>query len=67
MWRVFVNTVMKESALFCDITQRRAIIVTDVSGQRMGPIFKGQEVLYRSFGTDRLSRNVGTELPPKAA
>jgi hypothetical protein len=45
---------------------------TDVSGQRIGPIFKGQEVQEKKFfsldflaledGTDTLSRNVGKEL-----
>ena len=29
--------------VFWDVTQRR-LIVTDVSGQRIGPIFKGQTV-----------------------
>jgi hypothetical protein len=33
-----------KSALFWDITQRRVIIVTDVSGQRSGPTFKGREI-----------------------
>jgi hypothetical protein len=30
------------SAVFWDITRRRVVIVTDVSGQRIGPILKGQ-------------------------
>jgi hypothetical protein len=30
-------------ALFWGITQRRMVIFTDVSAQRIGPIFKGQE------------------------
>jgi len=33
---------------------------TDVSGQPIGPIFKGQAV--RRDGTDRLSQNAGTDL-----
>jgi hypothetical protein len=42
--------------------------LTDVSGQRFGPIFKSQELhedldfLTREDGTGRLSRNVGKEL-----
>ena len=40
---------------------------TDVSGQPIGPIFKGQAVqdnyLTLEDGTDRFSRNVGAELP----
>jgi hypothetical protein len=42
---------------------------TDVSGQPIGPIFKGQVVfafldyLMLEDGTDRLSRSVGMELP----
>jgi hypothetical protein len=42
--------------------------ITDVLGQRLGPIFKCQELqkdldfLTREDGTDRLSRNVGKEL-----
>jgi hypothetical protein len=40
------------------------LIVTDVSGQPIGPIFKSQAVQYLDCliledGTDRLSRNVG--------
>jgi hypothetical protein len=43
---------------------------TDVTGQPIGPIFKGQEVPEEFFfdiltfgnGADRLSKNVGTEL-----
>jgi hypothetical protein len=43
---------------------------TDVSGQNIGPIFKGQIVLGLfnvEDGTEKLSRNVGTELPLYAA
>ena len=36
--------------------------LTDVSGQPVGPIFKGQE-----DGTDRVSRNVCKDLPLHAA
>jgi hypothetical protein len=57
------------------ITQRRVVIFTNVSGQRIGSIFKGQEVqkiekriffvdfLTREDVTDTLSRNVGKGLP----
>jgi hypothetical protein len=31
------------SSRFCDVTQRR-LVVTDVSGQPIGPILKGQAV-----------------------
>jgi hypothetical protein len=31
-------------AFFWGVTQHRVVIFTDVSGQRIGPIFKGQEV-----------------------
>jgi hypothetical protein len=41
---------------------------TDVSGQPIGPIFKGEEDIFLDFlairnGIDVLSRNVATELP----
>jgi len=39
------------------VTQRVVVIPSDVSGQPIGPIFKGKE-----DWTDRLSRNVGKEL-----
>jgi hypothetical protein len=48
-------------------------LCTDVSGQNISPIFKGQEVLFfldfltLEDRTDRLSRSVGTELPLNAA
>jgi hypothetical protein len=48
-------------ALFWDITRRR-VLFTDVSGQSICLIFKGQE-----YGTDTLSRNVGKQLPHDAA
>jgi hypothetical protein len=46
---------------------------TDVSGQSIGPIFKGQNVLFfldfmtLEDGTDALSRNFGKGLPHDAA
>jgi hypothetical protein len=46
---------------------------TDVSGQRIGPILKGQEAqeylyfLTLEDGTDTLSRNVGKVVPLDAA
>jgi hypothetical protein len=42
---VFMHPKLLISALFWDMTWRSVLIVTDVSGQRIGPIFKGQEVL----------------------
>ena len=53
------------SSLVLDVRQRR-LVRTDVSGQHVGPIFKGQAVqedldcVTLEAGTDRLSRNVGT-------
>jgi hypothetical protein len=43
-------------------------VFTDVSGQPIGPVFKGQTVLhlvllYLEEGTDSLSRNVGNKIP----
>ena len=50
------------------------LIITDVSGQPIGNFFKSQalqekrlDFLTLENGTDRLSRNVGTELPFYAA
>ena len=34
--------MLMRSALFWDITQRRALTFTDVSGQRISPVLKGQ-------------------------
>jgi hypothetical protein len=49
-------------SLFWDFTQRRLSLVTDVSGQPIGSIFKGQAVfldcLTLEDAQDRLSRNV---------
>jgi hypothetical protein len=41
--------------MFCNLTQRRILVFTDVLGQPIGPIFNGQ-------WTDRLSQNVGKKL-----
>jgi len=53
------------SSFFWDVTQRE-LVCTDVSGQPIGLIFKGEGVeddlldcLALEDGTDRLSRNVG--------
>jgi len=48
---------------FGDITQRKVVIPTEVSEQPIGPAFNNQK--SKTFGdrTDRLSRNVGKELP----
>jgi len=51
---------MPRSAPSWDITQR-IFVYTDVSGQPIGPIFKGQEVQEESL--DSLSRNVDKDLP----
>jgi hypothetical protein len=70
--RAVADSNVFSSALLCDITQRRVIILyTDVSGQRIGPVFKGHEVqeeedldfLSLEDGTDTLSRNVCKGLP----
>jgi hypothetical protein len=62
------------SVLFWDIT-RRCRVFADVSGQRIGPMFKGKEpekkiklsfllgLLILEHGTDTLSRNIGKQLP----
>jgi len=44
------------SSPICEVTQR-ILVVTEISGQPVGPIIKGHEV--RENGTDRLSQNVG--------
>jgi len=49
------------SAPFRDFTQRGMVVPTDVSGQPIGPIFKGQ-ALKDGEGTGRLSRNFGKKL-----
>jgi hypothetical protein len=49
------------------------LLFNDVSVQRIGPIFRGQEFLFFldfltfEVGTDTLSRNVGKQLPHDAA
>ena len=48
---------------FLDITLFR--LVTDVSGQPLTPIFKGNSI--QEDGTDMLSWNVGTKLPTYTA
>jgi hypothetical protein len=71
------------SALFWDITQRLVVFLygrfgitykSHLQGSRgpqpIGPIFKDQDVqdfLTLEDGTNKLSRNVGTELPLNAA
>ena len=49
------------TALFWVITQR-VVAVTDVTGQPIGPNFRGGFVTLGD-GTYRLSRNVGNKLP----
>jgi hypothetical protein len=52
----------------CALLRYYVALNTDVSGQPIGPIFKGQEVfLTLEDWIDRLPRNVGTELPLNAA
>ena len=46
------------SSLFWDIMHRR-LVITDVSGQPLGPIFKGQANSTLEDGIDRLFQNVG--------
>jgi hypothetical protein len=53
------------SALFWDITRRRVVMFTDVSGQGIGPIFL--DFLTLEDGTDTLSRKIGKQLPHDAA
>ena len=52
------------TAIFWSITQR-AVVITDVSEQSVGSLFKGQESTFLTIenGTDRLPRLVGKELP----
>jgi len=58
---ITVNNNMR-SSLFSDVAQRR-LVVTDVMGQPVGPIFKPRAVLEDcltpDYETDRLSPNVG--------
>jgi len=57
------------SAGFWNFRQREWQFVTDVSGQSICHIFKGQSFHWLMFedGNDRLSRNVGNNLPIYAA
>jgi hypothetical protein len=55
--------LMMMMMMIMNVTQCR-LVVTDVSGHSICPIFKGQVVLFgvlypRKSGTDRMSRNVG--------
>jgi len=52
---VFHRDVMR-SALFWGFTQR-TVVRTDVSGQPIGPIFKGQTVLLDRTFARKLSKN----------
>jgi hypothetical protein len=56
------NSVFLSSSVFWDVTQLR-LVVTDVSGQPVGPSIKDQAVQddcsTLQDGADRLSRNVG--------
>jgi len=57
-------------ALLCCYAAYIRSFFTDVSGQPICSIFKGQEILHFltiEDGNDRLSRNVGRELPLYAA
>jgi len=53
-------------SFFLDVTQR-LLVVTDVWGQPIGPIFKGQDCLMLYNGTNILSRNVGASYDPRRA
>ena len=59
-----LQSIVHLRSAVCDFTQLR-LVVTDISGQPVGPIFKGQSV--REDGTDMLSRNVCNKLPVCAA
>jgi hypothetical protein len=53
--------VLEKYSLFWDVTHR-ILVVTDVSVQPIGPIFKGRAIHCSSTledGTDRFYRNVG--------
>jgi len=54
---IIVSTTGLRSALFCFIRKR----IVAIPYRPFFPIFRGHEVL--EDGSDRLSRNVGTELP----
>jgi hypothetical protein len=61
------------SVSFWGIMQRRMVSFTDILGQRIHPIFKGQEVqeendfLTLEDGTNMLSPNIGSGSPFDAA
>ena len=50
------------TALFWAITQQVGQTLTYVSGQSIGPTFKGQEELILEDENERLSQNVDKEL-----
>ena len=52
------NFVIYIKQVFALLGCYAALIVTDVSGHPMGPIFKGEDSLTLEDGTDRLSLNV---------
>jgi hypothetical protein len=56
--------VYMTSSLFWDVTQS-ILVLTDASGQPIGPIFKGKAIhcLVREDESGKLSRNVGNYLP----
>ena len=67
----FITNENLRTALFWVIMQC-VVVIPDILGQFIGPIFKGQESFLFGFlitedGTDRLSQNVGKELPLLAA
>jgi hypothetical protein len=57
---------LRSSEILCSV---QGPFITDVSGQPIGPMFKGQEIqedfdiLTLEDENDRLSRNIGKELP----
>ena len=57
------GTCFMRSALFWDFTPRRMAFLTDVSGQSIPPVFKGQDPFTLEDGLARLSQNAGKELP----
>jgi len=62
-----VAAMYMKSAVLWDITQCIVVIPTDVSGQHIDPILKGQVSKNLEDGSERLSRNVGKDLPQNAA
>jgi hypothetical protein len=53
-----MDYMQKRSSLLCDVAQRILLIIYDVSGLPLGPIFKGQAV---QVFIDCLTHEVGTE------